>query len=361
MVKYDIAIAGAGPAGSVLAYLAANAGLRVLLIERSLFDRARIGETAPPELRAVLARVGLAHVLDATSRAAPAVVSVWGSPAPVERHHIFSPFGDGVHLDRRAFDEALAIAASRAGADLRIGKLARFNQLCGGGYMISLPGEQEVEARLAIIACGRASGVTGIRVTRCHLDDHIAVAARFVGMNREPRTLIEAIPGGWFYFASVPEEQAVAVLITKAGSVPSNRATRRRWWLEALARTDLIGRALANQPVPVCLSVYDARASYAQVSAGQNWLAIGDARLAPDPLTGQGIIWAVEDAALVDRLLRTSSHTNLTKVISHRTPIDVAHYQAQRQRTYAIERRFPRDPYWAQINPLETRLLSSGS
>ena len=56
MSVYDIAIAGAGPAGSVLALLAARARYRVLLVEKSYFERPRFGETAPPELRQALTR-----------------------------------------------------------------------------------------------------------------------------------------------------------------------------------------------------------------------------------------------------------------------------------------------------------------
>src|SRR5262245_3427687 len=59
MSAYDITIAGAGPAGSVLALLAARARYRVLLVEKSHFDRPRFGETAPPELPQALMRVGL--------------------------------------------------------------------------------------------------------------------------------------------------------------------------------------------------------------------------------------------------------------------------------------------------------------
>jgi flavin-dependent dehydrogenase len=71
---YDIAIAGAGPAGSVLALLAARARYRVLLAEKSYFDRLRFGETAPPELRPALTRVGLEHLAQAPfCRDAPGV------------------------------------------------------------------------------------------------------------------------------------------------------------------------------------------------------------------------------------------------------------------------------------------------
>jgi flavin-dependent dehydrogenase len=346
---YDIAIVGAGPAGSVLAFLAARAGLRVLVAERSRFDRPRIGETAPPELRPLLARLDLGHILHRTSREVPAVVSVWGSFAAAERHHIFSPYGDGVHLDRRAFDEGLARAASGAGADIRIGRSARFSSLSGGGYAVCLRGGETVEARLAVLACGRASTATEMTGTRCYLDDQIAVAARFVCRSgQEPRTIVEAIPGGWFYLAAMPDERMIAVFMTQAGAVPSDPAARRRWWLEALARTTVVRTALAGQPIPTCLSVHDARASYARTSAGKDWLAIGDARLAPDPLSGQGIIWAVEDALFANQLLGAGSQVDLAEALAARTSIDVADYQAERQRIYAMERRFPNDAYWSQ-------------
>jgi len=65
MSAYDIIIAGAGPAGSVFALLAARARYRVLLVERSHFDRPRFGETAPPELRQALTRVGLERLAQA--------------------------------------------------------------------------------------------------------------------------------------------------------------------------------------------------------------------------------------------------------------------------------------------------------
>ena len=115
--RYDITIAGAGPAGSLLALLAARARYRVLLIEKSQFDSQRLGETAPPELRQALTRVGLERLAQAPfCRDAPEVLSVWGSNEPRSRHHIFSPYGTALHLDRRAFDEALAFAAREPGA-----------------------------------------------------------------------------------------------------------------------------------------------------------------------------------------------------------------------------------------------------
>lgn len=280
-MQYDLAIAGAGPAGSVLAYLAAKAGLRVLLAEQSHFDQPRIGETAPPELKLLLEKLGLGYVLDATSREVPALVSVWGSSAPFERHHISSPYGGALHLDRRGFDGALARAANAAGADLRLASRVRLNAVCGGGHVVLFRDGGIAKARVAVVASGRRTAAAVLGGTRCFMDDQVAVSARFRSVS-ESRTIVEAIAGGWFYLATLPHDQTIAVFITRARAVPSDRATRREWWLRALARTRFIRAAVAGQPVPATLAVHDARGSFARTPAGKDWLAIGDARLAPD-------------------------------------------------------------------------------
>src|SRR6516162_400173 len=122
MRSYDIVIAGAGPAGSTLALLAARRGARVMLVERSRFDRPRVGETAPPEFRAALSHLGLGRLVsEPLCCDAAATTSIWGEAAPRFRHHIVSPYGPALHLDRNAFDKAFASEAENAGADVRIG------------------------------------------------------------------------------------------------------------------------------------------------------------------------------------------------------------------------------------------------
>ena len=352
MSWYDIAIAGAGPAGSVLALLAARAHCRVLLVEKSRFDKPRLGETAPPELRPVLVRVGLEHLLQAPSCCdAPEVVSVWGSDEPAARHHIFSPYGSAFHLDRRAFDEALAFAARDAGADVRLGCSARFAAQPPGGFVVQLSSGERVRSRLAVLATGRIGSGLGLPYVRHYLDNNIAVAARFSFPTgrRDRRTVIEAIPGGWFYLAALPGDEFIAVFITSATLVPSKRRARLRWWLEALARTTIVRNAL-NCRLPDNLLVANARASFARSSGGEGWLAVGDARVAPDPLSGQGIIWAIDDASSAMELLASRDWRGLEREIQARTERDVAAYLLERSRVYSREQRFKDDPYWATVS-----------
>jgi flavin-dependent dehydrogenase len=353
MSLYDIAIAGAGPAGSVLALLAARAHYRILLVEKSRFDRPRLGETAPPELRPVLTRVGLEHLLRAPfCRDAPGVLSVWGNDRPVARHHIFSPYGSAFHLDRRAFDEALAIAARNAGADLRLGCSARFVAQRSSGYIVQLSTGERVRSRLAILATGRAGGGLGLPYARRYLDNNIAVAARFSSVTGQldRRTVIEAVPGGWFYLAALPGNEFIAVFVTSATLIPSKRPARLRWWLEALARTTVVRNALSGCRLPETLLVADARASFARSGGGSCWLAVGDARIAPDPLSGQGIIWAIDDASSTIELFASREWHGLAQKMQARTESEVEAYLLERSRVYSREQRFRDDPYWGSVS-----------
>jgi flavin-dependent dehydrogenase len=351
--RYDITIAGAGPAGSVLALLAARACYRVLLVEKSHFDKLRFGETAPPELRPALTHVGLEHLAQAPfCRDAPGALSVWGSDKPRSRHHIFSPYGTALHLDRRAFDEALALAARDAGADLKLGCTARFAAQPGGGYMVQLSRGERFLSNAAILATGRAGGGLGLPYVRQYLDNNVAVAAHLSSPSGhlDTRTVIEAVPGGWFYLAALPGNEVIAVFMTLATLVPSERRVRLRWWLEALAQTTVVRNTLNGHRLPETLSVANARASFARSGTGDHWLAIGDARIAPDPLSGQGIIWAIDDAVAAMELLTRMEWRDLIQYMRARTANEVNAYCLERSRVYLSEQRFKNDAYWSAVS-----------
>jgi flavin-dependent dehydrogenase len=353
MTQYDITIVGAGPAGSILALLAARAHYRVLLLEKSRFDRPRFGETAPPELRRALTRVGLERLAQAPCcRDVPEILSVWGSDEPMSRHHIFSPYGVALHLDRRAFDEALALAARDAGADLRVGCSARFLAKPHCGYIVRLSTGERFHTSLAVLATGRAGGGLCLPYVREYLDNNIAVAARFPAStgHLDVRTVIEAVPGGWFYLAALPGDEVIAVFVTLAKLVPSEHRARLRWWLEALARTAIVRNALCGCALPTMLSVTNARASFARSGVGDGWLAVGDARIAPDPLAGQGIIWAFDDAALAMELLTCKEWRDLAGEMHARTMRKVEAYILQRSHVYLSEQRFKNDAYWSTVS-----------
>ncbi|MBM2622574.1 geranylgeranyl reductase family protein [Actinoplanes sp. LDG1-06] len=115
MREYDLAVVGAGPAGSAAALAARQKGLTVLLIDRAGFPRDKTcGDGIAAEAITVLNELG---VRDITA----------GYPA-IERLRLVGPGGSEVArplpraahtIPRRVFDERLVRAAETAGAELR--------------------------------------------------------------------------------------------------------------------------------------------------------------------------------------------------------------------------------------------------
>lgn len=110
-MTYDVAIIGAGPAGSAAAIEAARAGAKVLLLEKDAFPRHKVcGEFLSPEVAQVLGELGCASILDA---AVPMKMARVHTASGRTLDFALSPAG--FSLSRRALDDALLHEAVRLG------------------------------------------------------------------------------------------------------------------------------------------------------------------------------------------------------------------------------------------------------
>jgi flavin-dependent dehydrogenase len=110
----DVAIVGAGPAGSATALLCARAGLSVVLLDRATFPRPKpCGDCLSPETTRVLDRLG---VLTAVLDERPARLAGWRITSPAGRA-FEGRFGD-IACDDARVSSALAIARDRFDATL---------------------------------------------------------------------------------------------------------------------------------------------------------------------------------------------------------------------------------------------------
>ena len=65
--QYDVVVIGGGPAGSTVAAILAEAGRKVLVVERTKFPRFHIGESLMPETYWMFERLGMLPKLQATA------------------------------------------------------------------------------------------------------------------------------------------------------------------------------------------------------------------------------------------------------------------------------------------------------
>jgi flavin-dependent dehydrogenase len=113
----DVAIAGAGPAGAVAALILARAGARVIVFDRATFPRRKLcGDTVNPGSLALLQRLGVGAA--AGSFVIPGMV-VTGDGVRIVGE--YGPAMSGRAISREHLDYALVQAAAYAGARVEEG------------------------------------------------------------------------------------------------------------------------------------------------------------------------------------------------------------------------------------------------
>src|SRR5687768_2705618 len=110
----DVVVAGAGPAGSVAATVLARAGVRVRLVDRLSFPRAKLcGDTLNPGALSVLRRLGLAERVEGTGLELHGMMVTGEGHVSIEGR--YPPAIHGRSITRRILDAALLEEALRAG------------------------------------------------------------------------------------------------------------------------------------------------------------------------------------------------------------------------------------------------------
>ena len=152
-VQCDVAVIGAGPAGSAAAWRLARRGLDVVLVDQQVFPRDKVcGDGLIPDAHAALRRMGVLDEVMARARRVPFVRCTGPRGGHVDVPGTLSV------LPRRQLDHVLVRAAQRAGA--RLATPVRFvAPLEDGGRVVGATlkaggAEHAVAARWVVMATG---------------------------------------------------------------------------------------------------------------------------------------------------------------------------------------------------------------
>jgi flavin-dependent dehydrogenase len=296
MIEADVAVIGAGPAGAAAALHLAPSR-RVVLIERRETPPDRIGESLPAAAQRLLRELGVWEMFLAQEHA-PCFAnrSVWGGPEPLEQDSLRDLDGHGWHLDRAAFEEGLRRAAVARGAALLMPAQPRAMTHGEGGWEISL-GAETVAARVVIEAGGRMSSAPRFFGARRVVQDKLVCGWIYGAAEAQARNLtyVEAEPDGWWYTAPLPAGRRVLAFHTDADLPAATDARAAPTLLERAMRLTQLRRVLeAARFDPRGASGFCAAYGAALTPvAGDGWFAAGDAALAFDPLSSQGLFNAL--------------------------------------------------------------------
>jgi flavin-dependent dehydrogenase len=335
----------------------ARAGARVLVLDRARFPRPKLcGDTLNPGALAVLQRLGLGCAAAASIPLAGMIVTGDDGTRVVGKYEGVS----GRAISRSEFDAALMMAAAGAGARIEQGVLVQ-------GPVIDTSGDQPIVTGLKIT--GRQGKCLTIRARMViAADGRYSRVARALGLSRAaswPRrwamgAYFENV-GGLTQFGEMHVRRthymgvaALAKGLTNACVVTPNLGGRHP---ADILMTTLTGDAQLRErfagarmvTAPICLGPLAIDASAA---GARGLLLAGDAAGFVDPITGDGLRFAIRGAELAAREALDALENGS----------DRAHVRlrASRHREFAAKWRFNRTMRWIVTYPAAVRAAEYG-
>jgi flavin-dependent dehydrogenase len=358
--RLDVVVIGAGPAGSTTALRLARHGAgQVLLANAGGFDGFRIGESIPPDTGVLLAELNLLpEFLAQGHERCLGSCSSWGDDTLGYNDFVTNPHGHGWHLDRNRFDAFLAQQAAERGARLELGwRLMAAERRPAGGWRLSFqtPGgrTRRIDAGIVVDATGQRACFARMAGGRRRVADRlICIAGRFrlaSGSGLEKLTLLEARSYGWWYAARLAGGEAVVAVTTDPESCRRRDLRQPVSWFCHLAQTRHLGARLDGSAfIPGGLQAWPVSSFHLDPPCGDNWLAVGDAAGAYDPLTSQGIYKALAGGLQAGDAIarRLAGETADFSAYGESLSRSWQEYRRLRSYLYALEGRWPDQPFW---------------
>ena len=318
----DVLVVGAGPAGSSTAFHLAQAGLDVLLLEKSIFPREKVcGDGLTP--RAVKQLVSMGIPLNAEDGWFPnRGLRIIGGGVRLELDwpELTSYPGFGLVRSRLGFDETLARAAQKAGVRLLEGVTVTGPALDDNGRITGVtaraaPGEAErtYRARLVVAADGNSSRLSLAMGLAKRSDRPLGVAVRtYYTSPRHRDDYLESwlelwdgdrlLPGyGWIFgMGDGTSNVGLGLLNTSAAFQHTDYRGLLKRWLAGMPAG--WGFTEENQTGPVRGAAlpmgFNRTPHYTR-----GMLLAGDAGGMVNPFNGEGIAYAMECGEIAGRVI----------------------------------------------------------
>lgn len=309
----QVIVVGAGPAGSAASTFLARAGIGVTLLERATFPRDKVcGDGLTPRALWMLDRLGLKEL--ASERGAPIERVYLASPGGHELitklpSHIFG--GRAAVMTREQLDEALVRHAVRAGAKLREGVSVERIEVAAERVRVTLQGGEVVEGDVVLGCDGAPSAVRKALGAPDFPDEHSAFAVRVyyegLSLSHPDAYAIfwehELLPAyGWIF--PLPNGRANVGLGLRTDQMRARGeklpALLDRFCAMPRAKKELAGGVrvgrVKGHPLPM--------GAYRAPVAFERALLLGDAAGFINPLTGEGIEFALESGEIAAEVVR---------------------------------------------------------
>ena len=302
-----VLIAGAGPAGSALAWHLARAGVEVHVVDRARFPREKpCSEYMSPETVRLLDRIGVVAALErsgAIGLRGTSVIAAGGARLTGLFANLQTPpFREtGLSVARRVLDAELVAAARAAGARIHegvtvLGVIEEGRQVQGLALRLDDGSTADVRARVTVGADGLRSIVARRTARLQHrFPSRLGFVAHLRGVSGlTDRAEMHVGPDGYAGLNPIaPGIANVALVVPSRLAAEQAKGRAEAFFFERLERLPGVRGRIRRDAVVREVLVTGPFASEARPVIRDGALLVGDAADFFDPFTGEGIYRAL--------------------------------------------------------------------
>lgn len=347
----DVLIIGGGASGYSTAIRLIQAGLSVALIDQTK-DTIHKGELLTPKVIPLLKKLNCwEEFKSGNHQECPGIITSWGESEPYEADFIFNPYGTGWFINKQAMRTMFSSEFCSHGGEVFFTDQRIRPQHASTGSWIVEHQNMQIHASFLANAAGRSS-LPSITSGKIALDKQVALirVGKWKNEQQDLRLQVEASETGWGYLSFYPGGQVIQAFVTDSDLIPKDEPSQIMLLSNSYERTPLIAERIKDCEFESWLKVIPANTYLRKKVAGQDWLSVGDAAIALDPLSGLGVFNALKSGItaaehIVD--LKENRSRNLRDYSLHLMG-EFERFASARETNYSKEQRWPESPFWAR-------------
>ena len=307
--RFDVIIAGGGPAGSTAAIVLARAGHSVCVLEKDAHPRFHIGESILPRNMLLLKELDLEGAVRALPHQ-PKYGAEFGMGNDFQTRRF--TFTDGLlpgfpvfNIERSHFDKMLLDQARCAGAKVHEQMPVKEILRLEDGDVRVRTAQGEIQGRVLLDASGHGTLVGRHLNLRRNFTDpqlqKVAYFQHFEGVERPEGTTsghpcIIMCEEGWFWLIGLSEHKTSVGFVTRPGFTKTLSIAPQALLSWAVQRCPVVRHRMRTATGPATNEVLSDFSYRCRPYAGKGYFMIGDAACFLDPIFSTGVTLAMMSA-----------------------------------------------------------------
>lgn len=338
----SIVILGAGPSGGAVALGLKNLGYTNITIvgePRPFCAMEGVSERVVDGLRGA----GFSHALEKLPPASARFVTWNGVTSQANTERL---------IDRAAFDAAILMDLAMQGIHVIQGRAGDvISTPAGHKVSVDSSGQSiQLDADFLVEARGRAAPAAKLK--RLRGAETVSILQYWEGEAGERQSAVQSFEDGWAWMAADEKgRRYLQLTFDVASSILPEKSRLAAFCIEKLNTLEQAQPYLANATSTGEIHARTSTPILCQEAVGDNWIRVGDAAMAVDPLSGNGIFQALSSSlqapAVINTLLREPEKALLAQRF-HQLRITELFFRFARigRDFYAMEEQWQEQPFW---------------